>query len=101
MDPLIKKSRELVDTIYKSIAELAATDEQITDPAFKTDLVVLIGQHRHTFEEQGVTDHKDCITSICTGGTYSGTRGLMLYAFDVNPQFRQIFLEVVERIRQR
>lgn len=80
MNPEITRQRQLVDSILAQVKEVNDINRRLiqTDPQFVTDIIVAIGQHRHTFEEQGAADHKDCISYVSANGSDIGIRGLLL-----------------------
>ena len=96
MNPKIERQRQIVDSILIELAELRLINLELkeTDPDFVTDFVFAIGQHRHTFEEQQVTDHKNCISFVGGGGKKEGVRGLLLMFANTIEGGREAILDV-------
>lgn len=100
MDQKIIESRKLIDQVIEIIEKIVDINESITDDEFKTEFIMSIGQHRHTFEEQGVTDHSNCMISHCANGTHEGICGLLLHFAHYNPDFKKAFLEAAEMLKR-
>lgn len=98
MNPKIERQRQIVDSILIEIAELRLINLELiaTDPDFVTEIFFGIGQHRHTFEEQQVTDHKNCISFVGASGKKEGVRGLLLMFADTIEGGREAILDVAQ-----
>lgn len=72
MQQEIIESRKLVDELIKLGNRISDLNQLIPDENFQVDMVCIIGQHRHTFEEQGVTDHANCVSSHLVIGSFEG-----------------------------
>lgn len=93
MDAKILEQRKLTDELFVIFKKIMVLNTEIEAP-FQSDMLLLLGQHRHTFEEQGVIDHKDCITTTAIHGTIVGVAGLLALLGDQDKQFRNTVIEV-------
>lgn len=91
LNPLIVEHRELVDSLAKILDRISEINESL-DEEHKTDMCVCVGQHRHAFEEQGVTDHQDCVVICKLSGTPEGVTGGLMLMSDKDPAFKKCIL---------
>lgn len=98
MNHLIIEQRKLVDEVIEKLTRISDLNEQIKDENFITDIVCLIGQHRHDFEEQGVADHRECITSLFHTGSNEGNCGLMMFFGMKNKQGRNMISKAYQHL---
>lgn len=98
MEKSVLRQRELVNEVLSRLEEIRALNRDI-EPDLKTDVICLIGQHRHTFEEQKVVNHDNCICVHFTTGTFAGNCGNMGMFAATNPEAKRMIQMVASKIR--
>lgn len=98
MQEEITEQRILVEQIIALCERVRQLNKEIKDEEFHTDLQCIIGQHRHTFEEQGVTNHDECISYTCVTGSFGGVTGGMIFLCHVNDLFKASIIEVAKSV---
>lgn len=98
MEQAVIEQRENLDQLVKLIRKMRETEEKIIDKQFRTDMLVVIGQHRHSFEEQNVVSHDKCVSFQVYGGSFDGITGGLMLLCDREPYFRDMILETTNYI---
>lgn len=96
----IQKQRAIVDqmiALFKEISDL----NRLVGKHDKTDMMLLIGQHRHEFEDQLVADHSQCVTSQCITGSLIGNAGGLAMLADRDLIARQMIIQVHDYLMQK
>lgn len=101
MQPEILRQRELLDQLLPIVEELGSLNSKIKDEEFRTDILISICQHRHTFEEQNVTDHADCVNFRAMGGSFAGVCGGLMCHSDDDPQFKEMIIQTFAYIVEK
>ena len=76
---LLEENAEAIDLMFELFAMIQRNNKLIKSEDDKTDILLLIGQHRHWFADQGVADHMNCKSFTGVTGTFEGVTGLMFY----------------------
>lgn len=99
MNELVTRQRQLIDNIMKELDEIQKINQKITDDNFKTDILCLIGQHRHQFEEEKVFDHTKCISVQYVTGTYEGICGSLMFFAHRDPLAARMVRETFRTLK--
>lgn len=93
MNQKVLELRKLVDELVDLSQRISHLNDKISDADMGCDLLICLNQHRHTFEEQNVTSHDNCLCHLNISGEYAGIVGGMMFMSDRNKMFKRAISE--------